>query len=136
MTRALSIVLSVLALQMGRNADPALDCPSGTTRHAFQYPSGGVTEWCAGAGGLKHGPTRSYYANRQPSFSGEYLAGAAHGAASYFHNDGTVWHRDTWLEGALVSKWLNPQSMALSPKQLEQLGAVSVGNDVGMGRRL
>jgi hypothetical protein len=36
----------------------------------------------------------------------------------------------------LVSKWLNPQSMALSPKHLEQLGAVSVGNDVGMGRRL
>jgi hypothetical protein len=52
---------------------------------------------------------------------------------TYYHNDGTVWRRDAWMEGALVSKWLNPEFMALSSEQRQRLGAVRVGNDVGIG---
>jgi hypothetical protein len=131
----LLILLPVMALQSGAAAPPALECPSGTTPQTFRYSSGSSAHWCVGANGLKHGPTRSYYANGQPLSSGEYLAGATHAAATYHHNDGTVWRRDEWMEGALVSKWLNPESMALSPEQLERLGAVGGGNDVGTSIR-
>lgn len=64
-------------------------------------------------------------------FSGEYAEGAQHGDAVYYFNEGTVWRRDTWNEGGPVSKWLNPATTKLSREQLEAIGAVGGGNDVG-----
>lgn len=43
MVHALLILLPIVAVQAGRAAAPALDCPSGTTRHAFQYSSSEAT---------------------------------------------------------------------------------------------
>src|SRR3954451_13466731 len=77
----------------------ALECPFDTASHSFVEASGGVSEWCARANDLKHGPSRSYYSNGQLLFEGEYVDGTAHGTAVYYLNDGTVWRRDIWREG-------------------------------------
>ena len=111
--------------------NPVLECPSGTTRRSFTFSDGGVSEWCARANNVRQGPARSYYFNGQLVLSGEFVDGAAHGSVVYYLNDGTVWRRDVWDEGALLSKWLNPETMALSLDQLERRGAVGGGNDVG-----
>jgi hypothetical protein len=65
------------------------------------------------------------------AFSGHYLDGADHEEAVYFWNEGTVWRRDVWSEGELLSTWLNPEVLTLSADEHEQRGAVSVGDDVG-----
>jgi hypothetical protein len=110
----------------------ALECPSDTTGHSFTYTSGAMmSAWCALVNDLKHGPSRSYYSNGQLTFVGEYVDGAAHATAVYYLNDGTIWRRDLWNEGALVSKWLNPETMVLSREEMLRRGAVDVGNDVG-----
>jgi hypothetical protein len=109
----------------------ALECPSDTTRRSFVETSGGVSAWCARANDLKHGPHRSYYSNGQLLSEGAYADGAAHGTAVYYLNDGTVWRRDTWSEGALISKWLNPETMALTREELVRRGGVDLRDDVG-----
>jgi hypothetical protein len=126
------LFLSVaLASQSTRVPDAVLECPSGATGRSFTFSDGGVSEWCLGANGLRHGPDRGYYSNGQLVSLGEFVDGSKDGAWVYYLNDGTVWRRDEWHEGALVSKWLNPKTMALSGDELEKLGAVGGGNDVG-----
>src|SRR4051794_28830195 len=94
---------TAMLLHSGGATGHALECPSGTSRHSFAYSSG-EKKWCARPNGLRHGPAGSYYSNGQLLFSGEYVDGAADGIAVYYLNEGTLWRRDTWNEGALISK--------------------------------
>ena len=127
------LVLVATAVQAGSPGGP-LDCPSASSRRAFEYASGGSTEWCVDTNGLRQGPTRSYYSNGRLLFSGEYIDGAVNGTATHYLNDGTVWRRDKWEEGALLEMWVNPETMALSREQLIERGPS--GEATTSGRRL
>lgn len=120
-----------LVSQSGAIRNAVLECPSATARRSFTFSSGDVDEWCARTSGLRHGPAQAFYSNGQLLSSGVFVDGSAYGVWVYYLNDGTVWRRDVWDEGALVSKWLNPETMALTGDELEMLGAVGGGNDVG-----
>jgi len=124
------LVFVVTALQNGRPSG-TLECPSPGVRRSLEYAPNGSTEWCVGTNGLRQGPTRSYYSNGRLLFSGEYIDGAVNGTATYYLNDGTIWRRDEWQEGALQANWLNPETLALSRGQLVERGAVGGRNDVG-----
>jgi hypothetical protein len=130
--------MNIIALLLMVNLAP-LDCPSGTKQH--QRAEGGRIneQWCADSRGRRNGPHTFYYDNAQRVVQRLYAKGVQHGLTEYFFNDGTVWRREEWKLGKMISKWINPIVYKLTKEQAKALGAGScAGADVdvkpGRGR--
>jgi hypothetical protein len=129
--------MNIIALLLVVKLTP-LDCPP-ETKHHRRAEGGRITEqWCADSIGRWHGPHAFYYDNGQRIVQQLYTNGVQDGLTEYFLNDGTVWRRDEWNHGKMISKWVNPIVYKLTKEQAEALGAGScagTGVFVKPGRR-